>query len=61
MKKNIPALFKLFVLINLLALALLSMPEQSSTRENPIIGKHQVKGDFAMVADNSKSGLEGGQ
>lgn len=61
MKKNIAALFKLFILVNLLILALLSMPEHASAAENSVIWKQQASGDFAGVVDKIKSGLEGAQ
>ena len=61
MKKNIAALFKLFALINLLIIALLSMPDQASAGEHPVIWKYQAKGQFADVVDNLKAGLEAGQ
>lgn len=61
MKHNIAALFKLFILINLLILALLSMPERASANGNPVIWKHQATGDFASVVDKIKTGLEGAQ
>lgn len=60
MKNNSSALFRLFILVNILVLALLSMPEQPSVRVYPVIGKHQVKGDIAVVGDNIKAGLESG-
>lgn len=61
MKKNITAIFKLLVMINLLILTLLSMPEYASASENATIWKYQVRGDFAVVVDDIKAGLEKGQ
>jgi len=58
MKHTISALFKLFILINLLILVMLSMPEHASAKENPAVWKYQVKGDFASVVDPIKTGLE---
>ena len=61
MNKNIAALFKLFILVNILILALMSMPEHASAVENSVIWKHQVPGNFASVVDKVKTGLEGAQ
>ena len=60
MKNKISDLFKLCVLVSLFVLALLSMPEQPPVSEYPLIGKHQLKGDIAIVGDNIKAGLGNG-
>lgn len=59
MKKTIIGLFKLFVLINLLILALLAISEQASAKGDQAIWKHQATGNFTEVVNNIKAGLEG--
>lgn len=55
MKRNSGDLFKLFVLVNLLILALMGMPEHPPVNDYPIVTTQQLNKDIAMVANNIKS------
>ena len=57
MKHNIMELLKLFVLINLLVLGLMSMPDKASASNNGVNCKHQKSGNVACVVDQIKTSL----